>query len=220
MAGILDKRRGDSPELAPDSWNLLCAKLKLKYGQHPLQVMVEHMDRMLELDSDSDGGDDLDFDDSEFGEGESDYQDSLMDAMDELGWDTETEGGTATDAGGDESGSDDFDTPRSDTGGALADSGTDAQAETDEGAEDGEQKPGQANGYGTVAVDLAAEAEKAKETMKALRKAQMDKPPPVAMKKNPITGKMEKFESEALKDDLPEEEAESGEIEIPVGDDY
>ena len=90
----------------------------------------------------------------------------------------------------------------------------------EEGGEDGEQKPGEANGYGTVAVDLAAEAEKAKETMKALRKAQMDKPPPVAMKKNPITGEMEKFESEALKDDLPEEEAETGEIEIPVGDDY
>ena len=86
--------------------------------------------------------------------------------------------------------------------------------------DDGEQQPGQANGYGTVAVDLAAEAEKAKETMKALRKAQMDKPPPVAMKKDPKTGEMVKFESEALKDDLPEEEAESGEIEIPVGDDY
>ena len=42
----------------------------------------------------------------------------------------------------------------------------------------------------------------------------------VAMKKNPVTGEMEKFESEALKDDLPDEEVESGEIEIPVGDDY
>ena len=68
--------------------------------------------------------------------------------------------------------------------------------------------------------DSKAEAEKAKETMKALRKAQMDKPPPVAMKKNPITGEMEKFESEALKDDLPEEEAECGDVQIPVGDDY
>ena len=38
-------------------------------------------------------------------------------------------------------------------------------------------------GQGTVAVDLAAEAAKAKETMKALRKAQMDKPPPVKMLK-------------------------------------
>ena len=89
-------------------------------------------------------------------------------------------------------------------------------------AEEGssEVKPGEANGYGTVAVDLAAEAEKAKETMKALRKAQMDKPPPVAMKRNPTTGEMEKFESSALKDDLPDEEAETGEIQIPVGDDY
>ena len=86
--------------------------------------------------------------------------------------------------------------------------------------DDGEMQAGQANGYGTVAVDLAAEAAKQKETMKALRKAQMDKPPPVAMKKNPVTGKMEKFESEALKDDLPDEEAEEGEIEIPVVDDY
>ena len=39
------------------------------------------------------------------------------------------------------------------------------------------------------------------------------------MKKDPKTGEMVKFESEALKDDLPEEEAEEGEIEIPVGDD-
>ena len=115
--------------LAPDDWNLLCAKLKLKYGQHPLEVMAEHMDRMLELDSDSDG--DEEFDGSEYGEGESDYQDSLMDAMDELGWDTETEGGTATDAGGDDSGSDDFDTPTSDAGGSLANSnGNEPHAET------------------------------------------------------------------------------------------
>ena len=68
-------------------------------------------------------------------------------------------------------------------------------------------------------MDLAAEAAKQKEVMKALRKSQMDKPPPVAMKKDPVTGEMVKFESEALKDDLPEEEAEEGEIEIPVGDD-
>jgi hypothetical protein len=40
------------------------------------------------------------------------------------------------------------------------------------------------------------------------------------MKRNPITGEMEVFKSEKLKDDLPEEEAEEGEIEIPVGDDY
>ena len=79
---------------------------------------------------------------------------------------------------------------------------------------------GVANGYGTVAVDLAAEAAKAKEVMKELRKSQMDKPPPVAMKKDPVTGEMVKFESEALKDDLPDEEVEEGAIEIPVGDDY
>ena len=48
----------------------------------------------------------------------------------------------------------------------------------------------------------------------------MNEPPPTAMKKNPITGEMEVFESASLKDDLPEEEAESGEIEIPTGDDY
>lgn len=106
--------------LVPDDWNLLCAKLKLKYGQHPLEVMAEHMDRMLELDSDSDG-DDLDFDDSEFGDGESEYQDSLLDAMDELGWDTETEADTATDVADDDSGSDDFATPSSETGESLAD---------------------------------------------------------------------------------------------------
>lgn len=81
--------------------------------------------------------------------------------------------------------------------------------------DDGEMKAGQANGYGTVAVDLAAEAEKAKATMKALRAAQMNKPPPVAMKKNPITGEMEKFESPALKDDLSDEDVDG---DIDVGD--
>jgi hypothetical protein len=40
------------------------------------------------------------------------------------------------------------------------------------------------------------------------------------MKNNPITGEMEEFHSEKLKDDLPAEEAETAEIEIPVGDDY
>ena len=83
-------------------------------------------------------------------------------------------------------------------------------------ADDGERKAGEANGYGTVAVDLAAE----QATLKALRKQQMDRPPPVAMKKNPETGEMEEFHSDALKDDLPDEEAEEAEIEIPVGDDY
>jgi hypothetical protein len=48
--------------------------------------------------------------------------------MDELGWDTETEGGTATDAGQEEeeagdSGSDDFDTPTSERGESLAEDG-------------------------------------------------------------------------------------------------
>jgi hypothetical protein len=60
-----------------------------------------------------------------------------------------------------------------------------AAAAEDDGDE-GEMKVGQANGYGTVAVDLAAEAAKVKETMKALRAAQMDKPPPVAMKLNKV----------------------------------
>ena len=40
------------------------------------------------------------------------------------------------------------------------------------------------------------------------------------MRKNPVTGEMEVFESAALKDDLPEEEAEEGAIELPTGDDY
>lgn len=79
---------------------------------------------------------------------------------------------------------------------------------------------GVANGYGTVAVDLAAEAAKMKETMKALRKAQMDKPPPVAMKLNKETGEMEKFVSSALTDDFAEVEEADGEIELPCGDDY
>ena len=41
-----------------------------------------------------------------------------------------------------------------------------------------------------MAVDLAAEAKKAKDTMKALRASQMDKPPPVAMKLNKKTGQV------------------------------
>ena len=39
-------------------------------------------------------------------------------------------------------------------------------------------------------------------------------------RKNPVTGEMEEFHSHALQDDLPEEEQEDAEIEIPVGDDY
>ena len=46
----------------------------------------------------------------------------------------------------------------------------------------------------------------------------MDLPPPVAMKRNPITGEMEQFHSEKLKDDLPEEEEETAEVELPCGD--
>ena len=41
-----------------------------------------------------------------------------------------------------------------------------------------------------------------------------------SMKRNPETGEMEEFHSHKLQDDLPEEEAEEAEIEIPVGDDY
>lgn len=78
---------------------------------------------------------------------------------------------------------------------------------------------GEANGYGTVAVDLAEEARKAKATMKALRASQMDKPPPVAMKLNKETGEMEKFVSSALTDDFAEVE-DAGAVEFDLGDDY
>ena len=40
------------------------------------------------------------------------------------------------------------------------------------------------------------------------------------MKKNPVTGEMEEFHSDALKDDLPEEEQAEGDVVIPTGDDY
>ena len=43
---------------------------------------------------------------------------------------------------------------------------------------------------------------------------------PVAMKKNPVTGEMEEFHSDALKDDLPEEEQAEDDVVIPTGDDY
>ena len=42
----------------------------------------------------------------------------------------------------------------------------------------------------------------------------------IAMKRNPVTGKLEEFHSRALQDDLPDEEAETAEVELPVGDDY
>lgn len=97
--------------------------------------------------------------------------------------------------------------------------------------EDGESNTGAVNGYGVVACDLAAEAQRlraARMTQEAIgweaggsiNQQGKDRPPPVAMKRNPVTGEMEEFHSEKLKDDLPEEEMESCEVEIPVGEDY
>ena len=67
-------------------------------------------------------GEDEDWDGDDT-DNESEYADSLMDAMDDLGWDTETEGSQMTDVseGGEagSSGSEDFDTPR-DAGESLA----------------------------------------------------------------------------------------------------
>jgi ribosomal protein S18 acetylase RimI-like enzyme len=96
------------------------------------------------------------------------------------------------------------------------------QQDSTAAVDDGELKAGQTNGYGVVAVDLAAEAAKAKETMKALRASQMNKPPPKAMKLNKATGQMEEFHSEKLQDDLGEEAVEGGVdiSEMGVGDDY
>ena len=58
---------------------------------------------------------------------------------------------------------------------AQAEAAAEAEATTpkDEGPDGGQVKAGEANGYGTVAVDLAKE----QETLKALRKQQMDRPP-------------------------------------------
>ena len=42
----------------------------------------------------------------------------------------------------------------------------------------------------------------------------------VAMKRNAVTGEMEEFHSHALQDDLPDEEEETAEVEVPTGDDY
>ena len=91
VRGIIDKRRGTEPVLAPDDWNLLCAKLKLKYGQHPLEVMAANIDRELGLEEDEDDEEEEDFDlDGEGSEfTESEYADSLMDAMEELGWESD-----------------------------------------------------------------------------------------------------------------------------------
>ena len=41
VRGIIDKRRGEEPELPEEEWRLLCAKLKEKYGQHPLEVATQ-----------------------------------------------------------------------------------------------------------------------------------------------------------------------------------
>ena len=107
--------------------------------------------------------------------------------------------------------------------------GQTAAAPQDE--EEAEGTEGSVNGYGVVAYDLAAEAQRlraARMTQEAvgweaggsINPQGKDRPPPVAMKRNPVTGEMEEFHSEKLKDDLPDEEAESCEVEIPVGDDY
>ena len=58
---------------------------------------------------------------------------------------------------------------------AQAEAAAEAEATTpkDAGPDGGQVKAGEANGYGTVAVDLAKE----QETLKALRKQQMDRPP-------------------------------------------
>ena len=98
-----------------------------------------------------------------------------------------------------------------------------------EPAGDGEAVAGVANGYGTVAVDLAAEARNVA-AMKAkglnpdgstcIHLPGMNEAPPTAMKRNPVTGEMEEFHSSALQDDLPEEEEESAQIDVPIGDDY
>ena len=87
---------------------------------------------------------------------------------------------------------------------------------------------GAVSAYGVVAVDLAAELRAARMTQEqvgweagsGVGAQGKDQPPPTAMKHNPVTGEMEKFESEALKDDLPEEEEETGDVELPCGDDY
>jgi NACalpha-BTF3-like transcription factor len=119
-------------------------------------------------------------------------------------------------------------TPIGDDGLTAAAGG--AADEGDEGDE-GEGAGAAVNGYGTVAYDLAAEAQRLRaarmtdeavgwEAGGSINAQGKDRPPPVAMKRNPVTGEMEEFHSEKLKDDLPEEEAEEGEIEVPVGDDY
>lgn len=114
---------------------------------------------------------------------------------------------------------------------APADADTD-QTAADSGDDEVDASAMEVNGYGVVPCDLAAEAQRlraARMTQEAvgweaggsINQGQgKDRPPPVAMKRNPVTGEMEEFHSEKLKDDLPEEELESCEVEIPVGDDY
>ena len=43
---------------------------------------------------------------------------------------------------------------------------------------------------------------------------------PVMLCVDPETGEMEEFHSEKLKDDLPSEEEESCDVQLPTGDDY
>ena len=50
------------------------------------------------------------------------------------------------------------------------------------------------------------------------RQGGSDAPPPTAMKANPETGKLEVFHSEALIDDLPDEEKDEGEAADEMGD--
>ena len=64
---------------------------------------------------------------------------------------------------------------------------------------------GAVSAYGVVAVDLAAELRAARMTQEqvgweagsGVGAQGKDQPPPTAMKRNPVTGEMEKFESEA-----------------------
>lgn len=90
VAAIVDKRRGEHPALPAADWALLCAKLQLKYpsSEHPLALVAAKIDEELNLSDDDDDDDDFDLDGDLIG---SEYADSLMEAMGDLGWETETD---------------------------------------------------------------------------------------------------------------------------------
>ena len=100
IRAIVDARRGEEEQLNPEAWKVLCAKLQLKYpeNEHPLAIVARKIEAELDdlSEDESDESDDEDFDPANMIG--SEYADSLLDAMGDLGWETDTDATSAADA--------------------------------------------------------------------------------------------------------------------------